>query len=200
MKNKGVRMFFGVFLTSIILLMCLSVNLNSTKGETLPKTKEVSDSNKIIEYIDTSINDYEITDELKEYAREEVIKNKDEINKVYELINSYRSEKNVKNLKYDEDLSLLATIRAIEMAIYNKFAHVRPNGSSYSSILDELNINTIASGENIAYGYYDIEELCEAWKDSEGHYINLMNYKYTKTGIGYFKYNDTIYWVQLFIK
>jgi len=199
MKNKGVRMIFGVFLTSIILLMCLSINLNSTKGKTLPK-KEVSDSNNIIETIDTSINDYEISDELKEYARKEANNNKDEINTIYELINSYRSEKNIKLLIYDEDLSLLAMLRAIEMAIYNKFDHVRPNGKSYSSILDEISIFTTASGENIAYGYYDTLELCEAWKKSRGHYQNIINKKYTKTGIGYFKYNDTIYWVQLFIK
>lgn len=54
-------------------------------------------------------------------------------------------------------------------------------------------------GENIAYGQRSAEEVVNAWKNSPGHYANMMgNYKYI--GVGDTKEREgSIYWTQQFI-
>ena len=141
---------------------------------------------------------YKTTNELKPQAKQEVSKNKKIATEIINYTNSYRKEIGASNLKYDENLSIAATIRAIEIAIYDKFDHVRPNGLSFSTVIKDLGINYRYAGENIAYGYLDSEEVSVAWKESIGHYKNMVNTKYTKIGIGYFEYNNTTYWVQTF--
>ena len=113
-------------------------------------------------------------------------------NEIVGYTNSYRKEVGSSNLKLDDKLSVAANVRAIEIAIYDNFAHVRPNGTSYSTVLKDLNIKTRYNGENIAYGYLDSKEVSEAWKESVGHYKNMINKNYNKIGIGIYQYDNRI--------
>ena len=146
----------------------------------------------------TSNSKYKTTYELKNIAVGNVKNNKKIADEVIKYTNSYRKNVNAKALTYDEKLSIVATIRVIEIAYYDKFDHVRPNGLSFSSVIRDLNIDYNYCGENIAYGYIDSKEVSEAWKESKGHYENMINTHYTKIGIGYYEYNNTIYWAQIF--
>ena len=172
----------------------LTINTKVTSNKT--SNKAANDENK--KTTNKSNSKYKTTYELKDSAVKEVNSNKKIADEVINYTNKYRSLVNAKELTYDRNLSIVASIRAIEIAIYDKFDHVRPNGLTFSSVIRDLDIDYGYCGENIAYGYLDSEEVSEAWKESKGHYENMINTHYTKIGIGYFEYNNVIYWVQIF--
>lgn len=120
---------------------------------------------------------------------------------ILKITNSYRTEKNVSSLQIDKNLSIMATIRAIEIAYSGKFSHTRPDGREWATIWFDYfgsEPTGIIIGENLAYGYYSDEDACEGWRNSPGHYENMINGNFTKIGIGKFTFNGKTYWVQLF--
>ena len=84
------------------------------------------------------------------------------------------------------------------MAWSDTFSHTRPNGSSCFSVVDELGIGYYAIGENIASGYYDAASVSNGWKNSPGHYRNMISTNFGKIGIGVANVNGRIYWTQIF--
>ena len=119
---------------------------------------------------------------------------------VLRLTNQYRSEVNVTSLTLDKDLSIMATIRAMELAYSGKFSHTRPNGSDWSTLWPEYHGGKVYGimGENLAFGYSSDEAACEGWRKSKGHYENMINSNFTKMGVGKYTFNKKTYWVQLF--
>ena len=119
---------------------------------------------------------------------------------VLRLTNQYRSEVNVTSLTLDKDLSIMATIRAMELAYSGKFSHTRPNGSEWSTLWPEYHGGKVYGimGENLAFGYSSDEASCEGWRKSKGHYENMINSNFTKMGVGKYTFNGKTYWVQLF--
>lgn len=124
-------------------------------------------------------------------------------NEVLTFTNEYRSEVGATPLTLDNNLSLGASIRAIEMAYADKFSHTRPNGNDCFTVLKELGFNSyFALGENIAYGYnytyYSPKQATTGWRNSPGHYANMISTNFTKLGVGYYKLGDKTYYVQMF--
>lgn len=98
----------------------------------------------------------------------------------------------------------MATIRAIEIAYSNKFAHTRPNGSSWSTVYDEYGYvpgvvnGWQRKGENLAAGYSDDGGACVGWKNSQGHYANMIKSEFRRLGVGKYTLYGKTYTVQLF--
>ena len=162
-----------------------------------------SDGSRILvnNYLDTTY-DYSTfnasTNDLKSEAQQLVSTNINSINEVLSYVNQYRSEVGAAPLSLDSSLNLAATIRSLEMAWSDTFSHTRPNGSSCFSVADELGIGYYAIGENIASGYYDAASVSNGWKNSPGHYRNMISTKFGKIGIGVANVNGRIYWTQIF--
>lgn len=130
------------------------------------------------------------TDDLKPEAINILNSNLNTIKEVgIKTLNSYRKEVNKADLVYDYDLSLAATIRAMEMYWSGKTSHTRPNGSSCFTIYTEMGITYMAAGENIAWGYADLGGAMVGWKNSPGHYANMISDNYKNVGIGYYNNN-----------
>lgn len=106
------------------------------------------------------------------------------INKILKIINGYRAEKGVAPLKLNEKLTIMSCARAEEIAWSGVQGHKRPDGSSCFTIFKEAGYETGTAGENLGYGFWEPEEVCQAWKDSRTHYNNLMDKKFTQIGIG----------------
>lgn len=141
-------------------------------------------------------------DDLLPAAKENKKKYKSEINEVLSIINSYRKEGGLEPLVLDDKLTTVACARAEELAWSGKFSHYRPNAKFFSSILKDAGITKGSAGENIGRGYGDPETVCQAWKDSETHYENIMNPNFTRIGIGVAADPDPdgkLCWAQLFI-
>lgn len=125
------------------------------------------------------------------------------ITKVLEIINGYRAEKGVAPLKLNEKLMEISGARAEEIAWSGIHSHTRPDLRRWTTILKEGGITSGTAGENIGWGFDSAEAVCEAWKNSESHYENLMNPEYTETGIGVAADPDStkkLCWAQHFLK
>jgi len=118
--------------------------------------------------------------------------------------NAYRTESGLVNLVEDQNLSIMATIRAIEIAYANKFSHTRPNGSSWTTLFTEYGYKQgvvngwMNKGENLAYGYNDDAAAVLGWRNSPEHYQNMVTPEFRKIGVGKYTLNGKVYTVQLF--
>lgn len=138
------------------------------------------------------------TEELLPEARQLKSQNANLINGVLGYVNQYREEVQVEKITLDSKLTEAACARTMEMAYTNKMSHTRPNGSRCFTILKEMGISYMACGENIAMGQRSAKAVANSWRNSDGHYKNMINSSYGKIGIGVMQYNGTYYWCQLF--
>lgn len=118
-------------------------------------------------------------------------------NEVLELVNEERTKRGLTPLTLDKKIEAAALVRAKETEV--SFSHTRPNGSSFSTALEEQGVSYNGAGENIAYGQKTPKAVMEGWMNSEGHRANILNAKFTKIGVGYYQNSKgTNYWTQLF--
>ena len=115
---------------------------------------------------------------------------------IWALVNYERARKNLKPLKFSDQMNKYANIRAEEIS--KTFSHTRPNGEKCFTVIHS---NYKMAGENIAAGQRSSKEVVEAWMNSTRHRDNIMNPNFKELGVGYvyipnlkYKY----YWVQLF--
>lgn len=97
------------------------------------------------------------------------------------LVNSERAGRGIAPLRWDAALEGSAVTRAAETSIM--FSHLRPNGSDcFTAFPDGL----YAGGENIAMGFSSAQDTFNQWKNSSGHYANMMSPSFTHIGISCF--------------
>lgn len=140
-------------------------------------------------------------DDLLPAAKENRETYRSKINEVLKIINGYRAEGGLEPLKLNEDLTLIACVRAEEIAWSGDHDHTRPNFESCFSLMREHGFSSGLAGENIGWGFDSAEAVCQAWKDSETHYENIMNPEFTEIGIGVAadpKENGKLCWSQYF--
>lgn len=120
---------------------------------------------------------------------------------VLRLVNEIRAEAGVQPLTLDTTLCRAASMRAVEMDYNNIMSHTRPDGSDWWTVLDSYGASYGTCGENVAAGYRTPASVVTGWKNSPGHYSNMINASFTKLGVGYSSagvgdYGH--YWCQLF--
>lgn len=121
----------------------------------------------------------------EEYAKE-----------VLKLTNQERTKAGLSILHTNSPLRSAADQRSVE--IVSLFEHIRPNGKSIYSVLDEHLIRYKTAGENIAYGQATPEDVVDGWMNSPGHRENILNNTFNKMGVGVYQHDGVIYWTQLF--
>ena len=122
--------------------------------------------------------------------------NTDEVeneNTYLNIINNIRSQYGLSNMNLNSSLDNSTRIRAIEISTF--FDHIRPNGMDYDSVIDYYNS---CSGENIAAGYNSVNDVINAWMNSQGHRDNILNPRYKFFSISSYNHNGMIYWDMLF--
>ena len=94
-------------------------------------------------------------------------------------------------------LNSSAMIRAEEAV--SIFSHTRPNGSSWSTVLDDAGLRSSAIAENISQGRATPEATVAGWMNSAGHRKNILHPDFNNIGVGVaMGSNGRLYWVQLF--
>ena len=144
----------------------------------------------------------------------------EEVNTVFRLTNDfrtgseayYRNEANTDDIRVanlsclslDANLCRAAKIRAEE--IVSSWGHVRPDGRSCETVLNDLSIARNASGENIAAGNQSGERTFLQWKEDgkpysgQGHRRNMLSRNFSKIGIAGVYAPDSqykYYWVMI---
>ena len=187
------------------------VNENTKKYATLEALNNASDAelseiNKgDLDFKSTSkTKNLEEAKQIAKYGNEhlDVLKVNDEFAK---LMNAERAKKGVAPLTVDRELVRLAGIRSAELAnqkdgasIYvNGKAHVRTDGSSFSTIYKEYqgerpafkgenslgNIEVITDAKNFLNETQVAKMMYEQWAASPGHYANMMSDNFQTFGV-----------------
>lgn len=99
---------------------------------------------------------------------------------VIRRVNALRAEQGREPVAWDDSLTAYAEVRAQELK--QGFSHKRPDGSSDQ---DPRYVTRGYVYPNIGSNYETPEEVVEGWKNSPGHYVNIMNPEHRKVGVGY---------------
>jgi uncharacterized protein YkwD len=108
------------------------------------------------------------------------------------LINRVRAEHSLAPLKQSAQLEAAAEDHDAEMLQVDYFAHVAPDGETPVERIRKTGYIASESdgyviGENLAWGTYSLatpKAIVEAWVASPGHLANILESRYTETGIG----------------
>lgn len=87
-------------------------------------------------------------------------------------------------LSLDSKLASSAQAKAVKMIESNCWSHYCPDGQSPWSFFEAAQYEYILAGENLAEGYYYIDDLINAWMNSETHRDNILNGDYEEVGFG----------------
>ena len=98
------------------------------------------------------------------------------------LINEARMENGLKPLYSVPVVYGWSAVRAQECADY--WNHKRPDGSSYSTVIDRDMIEVYGSAENIAAGSSTAAATFEQWRNSAKHWAAILGESYTHIGVG----------------
>lgn len=121
------------------------------------------------------------------------------------LVNQLRSEgcqcgttymPPVGSLSWNADLEQAAQRHAYDMRDNDFFDHTGSDGTSIANRVSDTGYSWQTVGENIAWGYPNIQSVFEGWKDSPGHCRNMMNANFTQMGSA----EVDKYWVQAFAR
>ena len=116
-------------------------------------------------------------------------------------LNMIRAENAVEPLKLCNTLNKSAQGYAEVMATQNFFDHEGQDGSTPSQRAQSAGYRSYGVGENIAAGQTSIEEVMTGWKNSPGHFKNMIKSEYMHVGFGMAINQETTYktwWVQNF--
>lgn len=141
-------------------------------------------------------------DDLLPAAKENMALYSDSISAVLGIINGYREKNGVRPLMLSNELTEIACARAEEIAWSGEHSHRRPNGKNCFTILIDAGIDSGYAGENIGWGYDTPQDVCEAWKNSETHFKNILDPDFVKIGIGVAADPDPdgkLCWTQIFL-
>jgi uncharacterized protein YkwD len=126
-----------------------------------------------------------------QYIRDDLIK---------ELNKQRRENGNLHPLNIQTNLNNSSDWYADYMANNNWFSHTEPNGRTATQRIADFGYTGtgVVTGENIAAGYWSVEEVVEAWMNSPGHRANILDSDYCEIGIGYgenYSSDYNYYWV-----
>jgi len=118
------------------------------------------------------------------------------------LTNQNRAAANIAELSVNPLLEKAAQMKADDMASKGYFAHNTPDGKTPWYWLGQAGYKYTYAGENLAVNFENSEDVENAWMNSPGHFLNIMNPKYTEIGIatstGIYKGRQAVFVVQMF--
>lgn len=119
------------------------------------------------------------------------------------LTNKERIQAGLAPLSSNDDMDALAYLRAVELADYPNSSCLRPDGSSFYTILDEYEYPWISASENDAAGtlYPSAPMVFAAWMNTSQNRNIILEADKTHVGSGYFwmPYDYQNYWTQLLL-
>ena len=120
------------------------------------------------------------------------------IKEVIRLTNIERQKAGKNLVQENAALDKGAAVRAKECALV-KYSHTRPDGTNANTAYHESGAGNIR-GENIAVGFRTPKEFVNGVVNSPGHYVTMADSGATHIGVGCYKKDGVIYWVQIFAK
>lgn len=88
-------------------------------------------------------------------------------------------------LKRGPNIEDAALYHAKDMADENYTGHNSQNPFVYWDVRIDRYINRPVGGENLAYGYSTVSGAMQGWRESSGHWRNVMDCSFEYVGFGY---------------
>lgn len=104
------------------------------------------------------------------------------VEKLLELTNSERQNKNLPQLVLNEQLSKAAFLKGSYMLDKNYWAHNAPDGTTPWKFVKDANYNYVYAGENLARGFTNSDDIITAWMASPTHRDNMFSPNYQDIG------------------
>jgi uncharacterized protein YkwD len=125
---------------------------------------------------------------------------------ILDMVNSERVAAGLSQLRWNEDFSITAKIRSVEITEHFSADHRRPDGSEWHTLINEAGISYSTVGENLAQGgstqqggaWYTPQLVMESWMNSPGHRSNILNPDFEVLGVGAYDFEGKRYYVQHF--
>lgn len=125
------------------------------------------------------------------------------------IINAHRQNKGCDPLTLQPQLQAAAELHASNMAEQDFFSHTGKDGSRFNRRIRAQGYGGSTIAENIAAGQSNGEEVVAAWMASAGHKHNILDCRFSQTGLALaFQPDDAplkgnsyalkYYWVQTF--
>ncbi|HEY9748031.1 MAG TPA: CAP domain-containing protein [Allocoleopsis sp.] len=122
---------------------------------------------------------------------------------VQQRINEIRQEQGLKPLKNNARLAQVARNYSRLMAEKNFFSHTGPDGRNVGQRVQAAGIVYWIVGENL-FKSVNIPSpapvAVRGWMKSPGHRENILNAKYSETGVGVWRQGNSYYFTQLFLR
>ena len=113
---------------------------------------------------------------------------------VLDLVNQERANAGVPALRYDPALAQAALAHAADMVAQNYFDHTSLDGRDFSARAKAAGYQGFPTGENIARGQANAQEVMNSWMTSAGHRKNILSANSNEIGVGV----EQRTWVQVF--
>lgn len=99
------------------------------------------------------------------------------------ILNDFRADKRRAPVVYSQTLERVAQGHANEMAARGYFSHSGANGSSVGDRVKGAGYKWCFVAENIAKGQTSLGQVMTGWKQSKGHYQNMIHKKVVEIGV-----------------
>lgn len=106
----------------------------------------------------------------------------DEEQETLNLVNQYRKQNGLEELKALSNLQEVAKIKANDLVKNKYFSHNSPSLGTPFEMLEQNGVKYTVAGENLA-GNMNPEKAVEAWINSTPHRENMLESKFEYTGI-----------------
>lgn len=103
------------------------------------------------------------------------------------FVNQTRQSIGLKPLSENEKLNQAAQMKAQNMVQEQYFNHTSPSGVTPWFWFKQAGYSYKFAGENLAVGFYESEEVYNAWLNSASHKANIVNPNYTEIGTAVLK-------------
>jgi hypothetical protein len=98
-------------------------------------------------------------------------------------VNAEREKAGLPPLKLNPELANAAQAKAADMFQNQYWAHNSPDGTQPWYFIDQANYSYQTAGENLARNFTQADTMVQAWLNSPTHRANILDSKYTDTGI-----------------
>lgn len=103
---------------------------------------------------------------------------------VIQYVNRERAMQGLPPVQANRKLHAAAMCRALELR--RRFAHTRPDGRNYFTVLKDFGIRDCHFlSENLALGQTSAEEVVKSWMSTPGHRVLILDRRVRRTGVGY---------------
>lgn len=122
---------------------------------------------------------------------------------VQQRINEIRQEQGLRPLQNNDRLAQVARDYSRLMAEKNFFSHTGPDGRNVGQRVQAAGIVYWIVGENL-FKSVNIPDpgpiAVKGWMESPGHRENILNARYSETGVGVWRQGNSYYFTQLFLR